>query len=87
LDLIFEVFTAPKIQVEVLWVVTACSAVVGYQHFRGPLKCWYPTTIHDVTTQKTSKISEFSLNIRILNILRYGIYLTTKKQKIDSNSA
>jgi hypothetical protein len=22
--------------VEVLWVVTLCSAVVGYQHFRGP---------------------------------------------------
>jgi hypothetical protein len=39
---------------EVFWVVTSCI-VVGYQHFRGPLKCWYPTTaLHAVTTHKTS---------------------------------
>jgi len=25
-----------KIQVEVVWVVTPCSVVVGYQPFRGP---------------------------------------------------
>jgi hypothetical protein len=30
------VFTAVKIQVEVFWVVTPCSVVVGYQCFRGP---------------------------------------------------
>jgi hypothetical protein len=29
-----EVFTAVRIQVEVLWVVTPCSVVVGYQRFR-----------------------------------------------------
>jgi hypothetical protein len=28
----FEVFTAVKIHVEVFWVVTPCSVVVGYQH-------------------------------------------------------
>jgi hypothetical protein len=32
----FEVFMAAKIQVEVFWVVTPCSVVVGYQRFRGP---------------------------------------------------
>jgi len=32
----FEVFMAVKIQVEVLWVVTPCSVVVGYHCFRGP---------------------------------------------------
>jgi hypothetical protein len=32
----FEVFTVVKIEVEVFWVVTPCSAVAGYQHFRGP---------------------------------------------------
>jgi len=32
----FEVFTAVKIQVEVFWVVTPCSVVVGYRRFRGP---------------------------------------------------
>jgi hypothetical protein len=25
-----------NIQVEFFWVVTTCSVVVGYQHFRGP---------------------------------------------------
>jgi len=29
----FEAFTAVKFQVTVFWIVTPCSAVVGYQHF------------------------------------------------------
>jgi len=56
----FEVFTTVKIQVEVFWVVSPCSVVIGYQRFgdpwylhlqgegrrqHGPLKRWYPTTI------------------------------------------
>jgi hypothetical protein len=32
----YEVFTAVKIQVDVFWVVTPCSVVVGYRRFRGP---------------------------------------------------
>jgi hypothetical protein len=32
----FEVFTAVKMQVEVFWVVTSRSVVVGYQRFGGP---------------------------------------------------
>jgi hypothetical protein len=32
----FEAFTAVKIQVEFLWVVTPCNDVVGYQSFGGP---------------------------------------------------
>jgi hypothetical protein len=35
----------------VLWVVTSCSVVVGYQRFRGPCPT---TTLNGVTTQKTS---------------------------------
>jgi len=31
-----EVFAALKIEVEVLWVVTPCSVVVGYQRFSSP---------------------------------------------------
>jgi len=31
----FEAFTAVTFQVEVFWVVTPCSVVVGYQHFGG----------------------------------------------------
>jgi hypothetical protein len=32
----FEVFTALKIQVEVIWVVMPFSVVVGHQHYEGP---------------------------------------------------
>jgi len=32
----FKTFTAVVVQVEVLWVVTPCSVVIGYQRFRGP---------------------------------------------------
>jgi hypothetical protein len=32
----FQAFTTVKIQIEILWVVTPCSVVVGYQRFRGP---------------------------------------------------
>jgi len=32
----FEAFTAVMFQVEVLWVVTPYSAVVGYRRFGGP---------------------------------------------------
>jgi hypothetical protein len=31
-----EVFRVAKIQVEVFWVVTLCSVMVGYHRFRGP---------------------------------------------------
>jgi hypothetical protein len=33
---ISDVSIVMKIQVEVFWVVTPCSAVVGYQRFRSP---------------------------------------------------
>jgi hypothetical protein len=36
LDVKFEVFKAVKIQVEVFWVMTPSSDVVGYQRFWGP---------------------------------------------------
>jgi len=34
--MIFEVFTVVKIHIEVFWIVTSCSVVVGYQNFGGP---------------------------------------------------
>jgi hypothetical protein len=58
-----EVFMVVKIHIEVLWVVTLCSAVVGYQnfgglchlHLQGPPRHWYlTTTLHGNTTQNTS---------------------------------
>jgi hypothetical protein len=65
LDARFKVFTAVKIQVEVFWVVTPCSVVVGRQRFETPCrlhlqgedppKRWYPiAALHCVTTQMTS---------------------------------
>jgi hypothetical protein len=36
----FEAFTAVEIQVDVFWVVTTCSAAVGYQHFGKP-RCFH----------------------------------------------
>jgi len=39
-----------KIQVVVLWVLTPCGVVGGYQRF-GELCCLHP---QDVTTQKTT---------------------------------
>jgi hypothetical protein len=32
----FEAFTGVMFHVEVFWIVTPCSVVVGYQGFRGP---------------------------------------------------
>jgi len=32
----FEAYKAVIFQVEVFWVVTPCSVVIGYQRFRGP---------------------------------------------------
>jgi len=47
-------------QVDVFWVVTPCSVMVGYRRFGGlrqygPRKRWYPTTtLHGVTTRNTT---------------------------------
>jgi len=66
----FVILTVIKIQVVVLWVITPCSAVVGYRRFVGlaasitsPWKLkqhyiprrWCPTSLlHSVTTEKTA---------------------------------
>jgi len=61
-----KVFTAVKIKVEVICVVMSCITVLGCQRFGEPCclhlqgeakppKRWYPpTTLHDITIQKTS---------------------------------
>jgi hypothetical protein len=35
LDVRFEVIRAVKIQIEVVWVLTPCSVMVGYKRFSG----------------------------------------------------
>jgi hypothetical protein len=59
----FEAFAEVMFQIEVFWPMTPFNVVVGYQHFRGPVKTeaartsesWSPTTTpHGVTAQKTS---------------------------------
>jgi hypothetical protein len=41
----FEIFKVVKIHVKVFWVMTPCSDVVGYQHFRGPC-CLHLNSLH-----------------------------------------
>jgi hypothetical protein len=79
-----------KIQVDVFWVVTQCSVVVGYQHFRGLCRLHlqgedggvtlYPTvTIQGVTTQKTaSSIPVIKFNLVIfVSVMSVNIHLIT----------
>jgi len=76
-----KVCTSFLVLVEVFWIVMLCSAVVGYQHFRGPStqrqhgppNHWYPTvTLHSITTQKT--LTSFqSLKIIQLQLLLKNI--------------
>jgi len=62
-------------QAEVFWVVTPCSVVLEIQSEDGCsmdlLKSWYPTTtLHGVTTQKTSKTvkaSKLATSIQHIN--------------------
>jgi hypothetical protein len=63
-DTSFETSAAVMFQVEVLWVVTPYSVVVGYHRFRCPF-CLHlqgevtsETSLHGVTTQKTSTWSK-----------------------------
>jgi len=46
-----QVFTV-KFQVAVFWVVTLCSAAVGYERLGGPLLL--PSSLRGFITQKTS---------------------------------
>jgi len=70
-------------QVEIFWVVTSCSFVVGYQCFRGPC-CLHLQD--DVTTQKTSssnitavKASELTLSVRVVLTHKfYGMFIMKK---------
>jgi hypothetical protein len=68
------IITGVKIQVEVFWVVTPCSVVVGYQHFGGPCclhlqeERWHPTTtLHGVIPQK-----DLDLTYQLLREIKYG---------------
>jgi len=63
-----DVFKVVKIRVEVTWVVTPWSIVIGYERFvseghpasirvkmeAGSPKRWYPTALHGITSQETS---------------------------------
>jgi hypothetical protein len=54
----FEMSTAMMIQIVVFWDVTLCSDAAPSSPWswreHGPPKCWYPTSLHGVTTQKTT---------------------------------
>jgi len=50
----FEAYTAVMIEVEAFWVVAPCIVLVGYKRFRHLSSGWSGTTLHGITTQKTS---------------------------------
>jgi len=56
------VFTAVKILVEVFWVVTSFSVVVGYQRFRGP--CCLP--LQCANLQEDHAVSILTLLMEII---------------------
>jgi hypothetical protein len=72
----FEAFTGVMFQVEIFLLVMACSVVVGYHRFRGspwrwrqhgPPNLWYlTTTLHGVTTLKTSTCNITHLQLQIV---------------------
>jgi hypothetical protein len=49
MDASFEAFTGVMFQVEVFWVVTPCSVVVGYQNFRSPWCLHLQGEVYDKT--------------------------------------
>jgi hypothetical protein len=62
----FEALMEVKIPIDIFWVVTSCSDVIGYQRLRGPWcfhlqgsmdPLWYPTSsLHEVTTQNRLRL-------------------------------
>jgi hypothetical protein len=65
----FQVLMALTIQVEVFWVVTPCSVVVGYQRFGGPfylhLQGGTSVSYHQITRHHNQEDLDFNLQIRI----------------------
>jgi len=68
----FEVFTAVKIHVEFLWVVTSWTIVVGYQRFRGPC-CFHLqgetfVSYHSTTRRRNPEC--FDVKTSVMNVKR-----------------
>jgi hypothetical protein len=58
----FEVFTAVRIQVDVSWLVTPCSDVVGYQ-LGGP--CWLRVKMQAAGSAETLVLCRYSKRHRL----------------------
>jgi len=80
----FKAFTAVKIQVKFLWIMTPCSVVEEYQHFGGFFCHLHPedggskvfrkfgilnTARHRVTIQKTSTRKKFLSHFKLTRIV------------------
>jgi len=58
-------------QIEVFWVVTLCSFVIGDSR---DLKCWYPTTkLHGITPQNNSNLHHRE-NFKSLDMFPFSSY-------------
>jgi hypothetical protein len=91
----FEAFTAVMFLVEVFWVVTPCSVVVGYQRFGGP-SCLHlqgndrtPTTVQFSASQSsgipTGEFTPRPPNSHNTTPILFVIYLSTTYQLEKSN--
>jgi hypothetical protein len=75
----FDVLTAVKIQVEGFWVVTPCSAVVGYKLFGGPCclhlqqRTWISETLlPSCNTSRRHNPEDLDLNTLLFSI-KFGM--------------
>jgi hypothetical protein len=68
----FEVFMVVKIQVEVSWVVTACSVAVGYQCFRGPCYLHLQDEVNGAGEKGIDIGLEYKRGVQHSNLLEVG---------------
>jgi len=67
----FEAFMSVKIQVEVFWVVTPCSVVVGYQCIK--IHAAYPTQRHNPKDLDLNHYYGISLSELLATVLSYSL--------------
>jgi hypothetical protein len=70
----FDISTAMKVQVDVFWIMTACSVVVGYQRSGG--QC-----LHHHPEMEADKSCEILSDEQVKE--NFGLRLTVKMRRYD----